>query len=149
MSQGTEDDCAVIQTLKIVGRKWMAFIISELLISDRVFFSELLNDVRGKSGQQISAKVLSNSLSVLEDNGIVERQIVQEKPIRVQYFLTTKGSELEVIFGALKGWGIRWGGVKHKKCRAFMCVHDSVLALDIEKAKELLHSESSEPIQPV
>lgn len=149
MSQGTEDECAVIQTLKIVGRKWTAFIISELLISSRLFFSELLNNVRGKSGQQISAKVLSNSLSILEENGIIEREIVQEKPIRVQYFLTAKGLELEVIFGALKGWGIRWGGVEHKKCRSFMCVHNSVLALDIEKAKELLHSESLEPIQPM
>ena len=133
----------------VICGQWMVFIISELLIADRVFFSELLNDVRGKSGQQISAKVLSNSLSVLEENGIVEREIVQEKPIRVQYSLTAKGAELEIIFGALKGWGIRWGGVKYKKCRSFTCVHDSVLALDIEKAKELLYSESSEAIQPM
>ncbi|MFX0117519.1 MAG: winged helix-turn-helix transcriptional regulator [Candidatus Hodarchaeota archaeon] len=142
-----EEECAVIQTLKIVGRKWMAFILSELLIEERLFFSDLLNNVRGKTGKKISAKVLSKCLDVLEEKEILSREVVQEKPLRVQYFLTEKGIDLEIIFGALKGWGIKWGGIKHKKCRSFTCIHNAVLALDIDKAKELLYSLNIEAAQ--
>ncbi|MFQ5977242.1 MAG: winged helix-turn-helix transcriptional regulator [Candidatus Heimdallarchaeota archaeon] len=134
-----EEDCAAIQTLKIVGRKWIAFIMCELLAESRLYFSDLLKNVQDKSGQSISAKVLSNSLNILEDHSIVEREIVQQKPVRVQYSLKEKGKDMEVILGALKGWGVKWGGVKHKKCRSFTCMHNAVQALDIEQAKELLH----------
>jgi DNA-binding HxlR family transcriptional regulator len=134
-----EDDCAAIQTLKIIGRKWIAFIMCELLAESRLYFSDLLKNVQDKSGQSISAKVLSNSLNILEDQGIVEREIVNQKPVRVQYFLKEKGKDIEVILGAWKGGGIKWGGVKHKKCRSFTCMHNAVQALDIEQAKELLY----------
>ena len=140
MNLSAEDECSVVQTLRIVGKKWITFILCELLVSETLFFSDLLKAVRGKTGKQISAKVLSHSLDILEENNIVAREVIQEKPLRVKYSLTRKGRELEVVFGALKGWGTRWGDVKHKKCRSFTCIHNAVPALDIDKAKELLYS---------
>ncbi|MFW9994061.1 MAG: winged helix-turn-helix transcriptional regulator [Candidatus Odinarchaeota archaeon] len=148
MNQDIEDECAVLHALRLIGRKWMVFILSELVMSvdnDGLFFSELLSRIQDKYGKKISARVLSDSLTVLEDEGIINRKIIQDKQVRVQYSLSEKGYDLVVIFGASKGWGIKWGGeLKHKKCRSFTCVHNAVPALDIERAKDLLYSENQQ-----
>jgi DNA-binding HxlR family transcriptional regulator len=132
-----EEECSLIATLEIIARKWVRLILPELLVTGPISFSDLLSTIRGMSGKQISARALTDSLEVLIQNGLIEREIIQEKPFRVHYFLTEKGRDVEVIFAALKGWGIKWEGIRHKKCRSFTCFHNGVPALDIDKAREL------------
>ncbi len=145
MSTNIEDECVILHTLRIIGRKWMAFILSELLMVRKgMYFSELLKHVRGKYGEQISARMLTDSLGILEAQGIIERTVIQERPIRVEYSLTEKGYDLEVVFGALKGWGTKWSDVEYKKCQSFTCIHNAVPTLDIDKASLLLYSGSTE-----
>ncbi|MFX0094457.1 MAG: winged helix-turn-helix transcriptional regulator [Candidatus Hodarchaeota archaeon] len=139
MLEDPEKECPLIHTLNIIGRKWMAFILSELLVQGEVNFSQFLKHVQGKYGEKISGRVLSNNLSILEENEIIARKVSQEMPVRVYYSLTEKGEDLAVIFGALKGWGTKWGGIKHKQCRSFTCIHNGVPILNIKKARELLH----------
>ncbi|MHA2294500.1 MAG: winged helix-turn-helix transcriptional regulator [Candidatus Hodarchaeales archaeon] len=139
MEQNIEDECAVLSTLRIISKKWTTFIVSELLMKEGLYFSDLSKRIADKYGKKISARVLSDSLSLLEANGIVDRIIVQDKPVRVQYSISEKGVDLAVIYGALKGYGIKYGGVKYKKCQSFTCIHNAVPTLDIEKAKDLLY----------
>jgi DNA-binding HxlR family transcriptional regulator len=49
--------------------------------------------------------VLSDSLEDLEEEGIVDREIVSEKPIRVEYSLTEFGASLESVIAAMRDWG--------------------------------------------
>ena len=132
------EDCALVLTLHLVGRKWMVFILSELLTQGEVYFSEFLTHIQGKYGQTISARVLSDNLSLLEKNGIVSRNVSSDSQIKVHYSLTEKGEDLRVVFGVLKGWGSKWGGISKKKCQSFTCIHNGVPILDIEKARKLL-----------
>jgi len=53
----------------------------------------------------ISSKVLSDTLDDLEDNDIVDREIVNEKPVRVEYSLTEFGRSLEPVIVAMREWG--------------------------------------------
>ncbi len=140
MEDFAEDSCTVLAALRSICKKWTAFIISELIkTDDEMAFTELKTKMRGMLGETISARVLSETLSDLEKQGIIQRDVKeQERPVRVYYSLTEKGRDLEVLFGALKGWGIKWDMVKHKKCKSFTCMHDAILALDIEAAKKLL-----------
>jgi DNA-binding HxlR family transcriptional regulator len=55
--------------------------------------------------ESISSTVLSNSLEDLEDNGLVNRAIVSEKPFRVEYSLTEQGASLEPVIKAMDAWG--------------------------------------------
>ncbi|MHA1166831.1 MAG: winged helix-turn-helix transcriptional regulator [Candidatus Hodarchaeales archaeon] len=141
MEEFTEESCAVLGALRTICKKWTAFIISELIMKEYMAFTELKTKIRGMLGETISARVLSETLTELENQGVIQREVIQERPVRVNYSLTEKGRELEVIFGALKGWGIKWDMVKHKKCKSFTCMHDAILALDIEEAKKLLGKE--------
>lgn len=99
----TDDLCPVHESIKIIGRKWHLIILWEL--SKRAHgFNELKGATKG-----ISAKMLSQSLTDLEDSGLVVREIVSERPLRVAYHLTRKARELSEVFGTLQDWGTRHG----------------------------------------
>ena len=49
--------------------------------------------------------MLSESLEDLAVNGLVNRELVSEKPVRVQYSLTDLGASLRPVIGAMRDWG--------------------------------------------
>lgn len=96
------DLCPVTETARIIGKKWYLIILHELTRRP-MGFNELKRAVRG-----ISAKVLSENLSELENHGLLTRTVYSESPIRVEYALTDKGRELDGIFVSMRVWGERW-----------------------------------------
>ena len=132
-------ECSVLRITDILGKKWVVFILSELLHSRVIFFNDLQERLISKTGENISARILSLSLKNLETESIIERE-VDESTRRVKYSLTPKGSELEVILSLLKGWSIKWNDLAFKKCRSFSCVHDSVPILPIDEILEIYPS---------
>lgn len=75
-------------------------IVHRLLEHAPFGFNRLMDRVDG-----ISRTVLSDSLNDLEENEIVDRSIVSEKPFRVEYSLTDRGRGLEPVIDALQDWG--------------------------------------------
>jgi len=138
MTKDIEEQCAVIHALSILGRKWIPWILCELIAHEELYFSNLLNNVIGSSGGNISARVLSEALSRLEEEEMVER-IVDSKsmPIRISDLITKKGIDIGVVLSTIKGWTIKWSDITHKKCKSFTCVHNAVPMIDIDKAKKL------------
>lgn len=53
----------------------------------------------------VTNKVLSETLSDLEDHDVVERDVVAEQPVRVRYSLTDHGQDLAPVVDALAEWG--------------------------------------------
>lgn len=95
-----EEWCPVTTTATLIGKKWHPVIIHRLLEYGPSGFNELKENVDG-----ISSKVLSDSLDDLEENQLIAREIVSEKPVRVQYSLTTHGQSLEPVIYAMHEWG--------------------------------------------
>lgn len=89
-------------TLEILAGKWSLEILKTLLIGDRRPH-ELLAVLPG-----ISTKTLIHRLRSLEQRGIVERRLYAEVPPRVEYALTPKGREIQVVLRALDQVGQRW-----------------------------------------
>lgn len=146
MSSEEIDTCSVLTAANILGKKWVVYILCELLADYEMYFTDLQNHILNKSGENISAKVLSNALKQLEEVGILSRQIDPETR-RVRYSLTEKGRDLEIILAMFKGWSIKWDREKYKKCETFTCVHDAVPIMDIDHAREfcpLIESENKE-----
>lgn len=94
--------CPVVETIKIIGKKWHLIVVYQLLSGPKRF-NELLNSIEG-----ISSKTLSESLSELVKNGLVSRKVYTSSPIRVEYCLTEKGKELRELIQAMRKWGERW-----------------------------------------
>ncbi|MFC4550611.1 MULTISPECIES: winged helix-turn-helix transcriptional regulator [Halorussus] len=95
-----EDWCPVTATATVIGKKWHPVVVHRLLDGGPMGFNELEADVDG-----ISSKVLSDSLEDLEEKGLVNRDIVSEKPVRVSYSLTERGESLESVIAEMAEWG--------------------------------------------
>lgn len=95
-----EDWCAITCAAALVGRKWHPVIIHRLLQQGPMRFNELRDAIDG-----ITNKVLSNNLDALEANGLVHRDIIDDKPVKVEYSLTDLGASLEPVIDALQDWG--------------------------------------------
>ena len=95
-----EEWCPVTTTAMLVGKKWHPVVIDRLLEAGPSGFSELEDSVGG-----ISSKVLSEVLDDLESKRLVDREIVNEKPVRTEYSLTDHGASLESVIDAMHEWG--------------------------------------------
>lgn len=96
----TERWCAVACAADVLGRKWHPVIVTRLLADGPLGFSRIESDVDG-----LSDAVLSDSLDDLREKGIVERRIVSDRPLRVEYGLTERGASLEPVLDAMAAWG--------------------------------------------
>jgi DNA-binding HxlR family transcriptional regulator len=105
-----EDDdslvCPVARTASIVSGKWTLLIIRDLTTGTKRF-SELERSLVG-----ISPKTLSERLSALEGEGILQRKTYAEVPPKVEYSLTEKGQALFVLIEDMRAYGRRWLGCK-------------------------------------
>jgi DNA-binding HxlR family transcriptional regulator len=95
-----EEWCPVTSTTTLIGKKWHPVIVHRLLNAGPLGFNALKEEVDG-----ISSKVLSDSLDDLEEKNIVDREIVSEKPVRVEYSLTEFGTSMEPVIIAMRDWG--------------------------------------------
>ncbi|MCO8245132.1 MULTISPECIES: helix-turn-helix domain-containing protein [unclassified Haladaptatus] len=98
-----EDWCPITATATLVGKKWHPVIVHRLLVSGPLGFNALKEEVDG-----ISSKVLSDSLEDLGEKRLVNREIVSDKPVRVEYSLTSIGESLEPVILSMRDWGTEY-----------------------------------------
>jgi DNA-binding HxlR family transcriptional regulator len=104
--------CPTEQTLDLISGRWKAMVIYWLLKGDRRF-NQLQRDLNG-----ISHRTLTKQLRELETDGLVERHDFSEKPLRVEYRLSTLGLSLEPILLAMHEWAVAHPQVKGKYRRS-------------------------------
>src|ERR1041385_2430532 len=80
---------------ELIGRRWTGAIIFVLL--ERACRFATLRDAI----PDITDRLLSDRLQELEAEGIVERTVVPDTPVRVEYALTKKGRALAEAIGAI------------------------------------------------
>lgn len=88
------------ESLSLLSKKWHPAIIRCLSTTDGLGYSDLEVRLDG-----ISAKVLTDALAELQDHEIIDRTEVSQQPLRVQYTLTERGTELEAVIQSLADWG--------------------------------------------
>jgi DNA-binding HxlR family transcriptional regulator len=99
-SPGLDARSPLAASAAVLGRKWHAIIVRRLLEDGPLGFSALEASIPGVSG-----KVLSESLSDLQEKGVVRRTVLREQPTRVEYSLTERGEALEGAVAELHRWG--------------------------------------------
>jgi DNA-binding HxlR family transcriptional regulator len=90
------------RAIELVGRRWTGAIVFVLLRS-RCRYATLRDAI-----PEITDRMLSERLSELEQEGIVERTVIPETPVRVEYALTRKGRALAAVVDAMVDWAHRW-----------------------------------------
>ena len=87
---------------ELIGRRWTGAIIY-VLMESRCRFATLRSAI-----PDITDRMLSERLQELEQEGIVERTVIPEIPVRVEYSLTKKGRELASAIDAIGAWARKW-----------------------------------------
>ncbi|UHA76050.1 winged helix-turn-helix transcriptional regulator [Paenibacillus sp. 481] len=95
--------CEKVETShQIIGKKWVALIV-HCLMEEPKRFSEIHAFI-----PDLSKRVLNERMKELEENGIVLRNVIPERPIRTEYCLTKKGTELGKALKAVEDWALKW-----------------------------------------
>jgi DNA-binding HxlR family transcriptional regulator len=94
-----EHNCGMTHTMKVIGSKWTMMILYNLCTGTKRF-GELQRALNG-----ISPKTLTERLKQLEEDGIVNKKIYAQIPLKVEYSLTEKGVSLRKIINQLDAWG--------------------------------------------
>jgi DNA-binding HxlR family transcriptional regulator len=90
------------RAVELIGGRWTGAVI-QLLLNGRMRFAELRDAI-----PEISDRMLSERLRELEAEGILDRIVVPETPVRVEYQLTEKGRALEQALASVGKWAERW-----------------------------------------
>jgi DNA-binding HxlR family transcriptional regulator len=93
-------NCSIARALELVGERWTLLIVRDTFLGVSRFdeFQESLG---------VAPNVLSDRLSRLVGEEILERRAYSDRPPRFEYRLTKKGRELAVPLIALMQWGDR------------------------------------------
>jgi DNA-binding HxlR family transcriptional regulator len=88
--------------IQLLGKRWTGLILDSLMDGPRRF-CELTATVEG-----LSDRVLSDRLRELEAEGIIERLVYPQIPVRVEYRLTEKGHDLKPVVQSIHEWAQQW-----------------------------------------
>lgn len=116
--------CSIARTLDLMGEWWTLLILRDVFYGVQRFDQLLLS-------LGISRNVLSDRLRTLVENGILKKQLYQEKPERYEYHLTESGRELLPVLVLLMNWGNRW------------------LVAEIKAKVELIHEPCGQTVAPL
>ncbi|QMU55020.1 MAG: transcriptional regulator [Nitrosopumilus sp.] len=100
-------NCPLEISLRIIGKKFTIHIIRNMILLKQTRFNEFLNSMEG-----ISTKTLSVRLREMEDAGLITRNIIEKRPLRVEYHLTEKGKALAPVMIQMANFSMRWESKK-------------------------------------
>ncbi len=95
-------ECPINHTFKLVGKKFTMLIIRNMIHRDHKRFNQFLEI------EDINAKVLSARLKEMEEDGLIERKIYPDKPVRIEYTITEKGKALEPILSQMSAFSMKY-----------------------------------------
>ena len=91
-------ECPARQLLDTISSKWVSLVLTALTDGPRRY-SDLSRIIAG-----VSQKMLTQTLRILERDGMVSRTITPAVPVRVEYELTPLGRSLLPVMRAVKEW---------------------------------------------
>jgi len=94
--------CPITNALDFLGDKWSLIIIRDLILGKRTY-GDFLSSPEG-----IPTNILAERLKRLLANGIITKQVYQDKPVRYIYILSKKGEDLAPILEAIALWGLKY-----------------------------------------
>jgi DNA-binding HxlR family transcriptional regulator len=99
-SDYTGQNCSIARTLELVGERWTILVLRDIFLGLHRF-----DQLQSNLG--VARNVLTARLDRLVGEGILEKIPYQERPLRHEYRLTSKGLDLWPVIVELLRWGDR------------------------------------------
>lgn len=94
--------CPVDNTSKLIGKKFTVLLVRNMM-SNQTRFNQFLDSIQG-----INPKTLSTRLKEMEKNGLIQRKIYHETPIRIEYYLTERGKALKSVLDQMAAFSAQY-----------------------------------------
>ena len=94
--------CPINHTFKLMGKKFTMLIIRNMIHRDHKRFNQFLEI------EEINAKILSARLKEMEKDGLIQRKVYPDTPVRVEYTITEKGRALEPILDQMSSFSMKY-----------------------------------------
>ena len=88
---------------EFISKKWILLIMHVIAEGGKARFSEIEERL-----PDINPRILSDRLSELEEQGLIERVVTETKPVSIHYQMTEKANELIQVFHPLADWALKW-----------------------------------------
>jgi len=88
--------CPAQKFLKLLSGKLKPEIFC-LAIKSNLRFSSLLREIKGSNKQSLAV-----ALKELEETDLLEKVVIKQKPLHIEYYLTEKGKSLIPVFKQLE-----------------------------------------------
>ncbi len=95
--------CPINNSLKIFQQKFALNIIRNMMLLKQTKFSQFLGSIEG-----INTKTLSVRLKQLEEYGLIDRKVTQQRPLQIEYSLTKKGNALNSVLAHLAEFSLQY-----------------------------------------
>ncbi len=95
-------ECPIANIQKIIHGKWAMVVIYQLS-QGTIRFGELSRKI-----PQVTQANLTKELRMLEEYGLVHREVYREVPPKVEYSLTTIGQKFLPVIEALEKWAMEY-----------------------------------------
>lgn len=95
--------CPINNTFKIMGKKFTVLILRNMIYLNHTRFNKLLDSI-----EEINAKTLSSRLKEMEKDGLIERKIYHESPVRIEYYMTEKGMALSPVLEQMAAFSMKY-----------------------------------------
>lgn len=92
------ETCPAQALLKLLSGKWKPEIF-RLALDGPLRFSSLLRQIEGSNKQSLSV-----ALKELEEAGLLQKVVIKEKPLHIEYNLTENGQSVIPVFKQLEGF---------------------------------------------
>ncbi len=95
------DLSALQKTMETIGSKWRVRVLCSVYDGNKRY-TEIQRSIEG-----LTPRMLSKELKDCETLDLIERRVVSEKPLSVEYHITDKTASLEPIFREMVAWGLK------------------------------------------
>ena len=92
----SENDCKAEGLLKMLSGKWKPQIF-RLAVNGPVRFNSLLRQIKGSNKQSVAV-----ALKELEEQQLLEKKVIKQNPLHIEYNLSEKGKLLIPVFRQLE-----------------------------------------------
>lgn len=86
----------------LLGKRWTGLILGVLMKGPKRF-KDVVETI-----PSLSDRMLSERLKELESEGIIQRNVFAETPVRIEYELTEKGKSLQTVLEQVQKWADSW-----------------------------------------
>lgn len=95
------DRCPIWSLFNSLSKRWTLHILKSMSDGNK-WFNEIKNSILW-----ISSKILSERLVELENDWFIKREIINIKPIRVEYTFNQKWDSLQDVILYINNWALK------------------------------------------